>query len=52
MIANILLAAWTAFWLHIVHMRYGGMRDVGDAAALACLIVFPIVCVLAARLLP
>lgn len=52
MIANILLATWAAAWIAVWHAKNGGLRDALDVAALACLVVFPCVCVLAARHLP
>ena len=52
MIANILLATRAAAWIAVCHAKNGGLRDALDVVALACLVVFPCVCVLAARHLP
>lgn len=47
MIANALLLAWAVVWTALIQRRHPL-----DAAALACLVVFPCLCVLAARHLP
>lgn len=52
MIANALLLFWALGWIGLFHLIRGGLRDREDFAALACLVVFPAVCVLAARHLP
>lgn len=51
MIANALLLAWAVVWTALIQRRHG-FRHPLDAAALACLVVFPCLCVLAARHLP
>lgn len=52
MIANALLLAWALGWVALVHNHRGGLTDPMNVAAFACLVVFPALCVLAARHLP
>lgn len=50
MIANAMLLVWALGWFAL--SRASGIRDSLDAVAFACLVVFPCLCVLAARHLP
>lgn len=52
MIANALLLAWSIFWGALIHQHCDGKPGPLDLAAMACLVVFPCLCVLAARHLP
>lgn len=52
MIANALLLVWALGWAGLFHHLQGGLRDREDFAAMGCLVVFPAICVLAARFLP
>lgn len=51
MTANLMLAAWAILWIKLIDVTHG-FREPLDYVTCAALVIFPVLCVLAARHLP